>query len=118
MAKLDEITTFNLDGKTYAVATLNQDQRELLTVYLETEDTIRGHKKALLVSQHALASMGNMFRDMIKDLPALSQEDVERLAAVQALSQAPAPQAVATPDTPPVVRRPVGRGPKAVKRPE
>jgi hypothetical protein len=88
MAKLDEITTFNLDDKTYAVASLDQNARELLTVYLETEEDIRGHKKALLKSQHALASMGNMFRDLIKDLPTLSQEDLARLNAATAIAQA------------------------------
>ena len=88
MAKLDEITTFNLDNKTYAVASLSQDQRELLTVYLETEETIREQKKALLISQHALASMGNMFRDLIKELPTLSEDDLARLNAASAIAQA------------------------------
>jgi hypothetical protein len=110
MAKLDEITTFNLDGNTYAVSTLNQDMRELLTVYLETEDTIRGHKKALLVSQHALASMGNMFRDLIKDLPALSPEEVDRLAAAAAVASGTVPQ------PPQPANDPAIPGP-AVKRP-
>lgn len=88
MAKLEEITTFNLDNKTYNVSSLSTEAKDLLRVYLETEDDIIKHKVALVKSQHALASMGNMFRDLIKDVEPVSQEEMARQQAAQALINA------------------------------
>ena len=92
MAKFEDISTFNLDDKTYAVVDLNQESKDLLRVYLETEDDIVKCKIALVKAQHALNSMGIMFRDMIKDVPAVSAEQAAaaKLIEVQAANEAAA----------------------------
>lgn len=95
MAKFEEITTFNLDEKTYAVASLSQEGKDLLKVYMQTEDDIVKHKIALVQLQHAIASMGNMFREQIKGIDPLPPE-VVRAAALAAAQPAndtdPAPK--------------------------
>lgn len=89
MAKIEDLATFNLDNSTYAIGALGAEARELLSVYLMTEEDIAKLKIELVKNQHALASMGNMFRDMIKDVAPLSAEQIDemtRQAAAQAIA--------------------------------
>lgn len=104
MAKFEEINTFNLDDKTYAIASLSIEAKDLLRVYLETEDDILKNKIALIKSQHALASMGNMFRDMIKDVEALPIEEIAERQAAEAAKAAPAAN-----DSAPATKKPTRR---------
>ena len=105
MAKFEEITTFNLDDKTFAVEALSQESKDLLKVYMQTEDDIIKHKIALVQLQHAIASMGNMFRDQIKNLeplPVAAQQAAEALIAAQAAEATPAEE---TPKRRPTAKR-------------
>jgi predicted cation transporter len=113
MAKFEEITTFNLDDKTFAVASLSQEGKDLLKVYMQTEDDIVKHKVALVQFQHALASMGNMFRDLIKDVAPLPVEAIRAQQAAEALIAAKG----AEPANNPPKRRTAGAtgGPKRVR---
>lgn len=111
MAKFEEITTFNVADKTYAVASLSQEGKDLLKVYMQTEDDILKHKVALVQLQHALASMGNMFNDMIKTLEPLPVEAIRAQQAAEALAAVRAESAPAN-DAP--KRRPTA-GPKRVR---
>lgn len=88
MAKLEDITTFNLDGKTYAVTALSVEARDLLSIYLKTEDDIKDHKIALLQSQHALNSIGNMFRDLIKEVEPLPVDEIAARQAAEVIAAA------------------------------
>lgn len=74
MAKFEEITTFNLDNKTYSVESLTQEGKDLLKVYMQTEDDIVKQKIILIQLQHAITNMGNLFRDQIKDIEPLSAQ--------------------------------------------
>lgn len=85
MATLDEIKTFNIEDKTYAVEAISPGARELLQLFLDVEDDIRKLQKQLAKSQHALASIGSMFKDSIKEVEPLSQDEVNRRAAAEAL---------------------------------
>lgn len=111
MAKFEEITTFNLDEKTYAVASLSNEGKDLLKVYMQTEDDIVKHKIALVQLQHAIASMGNMFRDQIKDIEPLPVEAIRAQQAAEALIKA---QATAPANDPAPKRRSTA-GPKRVR---
>lgn len=96
MAKIEDLSTFNIDNKTYAISSLNHDARELLSVYLMTEEDISKHKIELVKSQHALASMGNMFKDMIKDVEPMTDDQIQehvRQQAAQAVAAANPEQA-------------------------
>lgn len=111
MAKFEDITTFNLDDKTYAVASLSPESKDLLKVYMQTEDDIVKHKIALVQLQHAIASMGNMFRDQIKDLEPLPVEAIRAQQAAEALAAARAAEPVSEAEPP--KRRPTA--PKRVR---
>ena len=47
---------------------LHQEAKDLLRVYLELEDDIFKSKMTLVKQQHSLNSVGNMFREMLKDV--------------------------------------------------
>lgn len=83
MAKIEDITTFNLDEKTYSVDAISPEAKELLKAYLQTEDDIAKNRMTGVQLQHALVSMGNMFREMIKT--------VDPVAAAEALIAANEP---------------------------
>ena len=106
MAKFEEITTFNLDDKTYAVESLTQEGKDLLKVYMQTEDDIMKHKIILVQLQHAIASMGNMFRDQIKNLEPLPSAAIQAQQAAEALIAAQKAESVAeTPKRRPAAKR-------------
>lgn len=106
MPKLEDIATFNLEDKTYTVESLNTEAKELLGVYLETEMDIVRIKKDLVKAQHALTSMGGMFKEMLKGVEPISADELNRLAAAQALAQAAAnDQPTAAPKKKPAVKR-------------
>ena len=68
MAKFEEVTNFNIDDSNYTVESLHQEAKDLLRVYLELEDDIFKSKMTLVKQQHSLNSVGNMFREMLKDV--------------------------------------------------
>lgn len=106
MAKLEEISTFNLDGKTYAIDKLDTNAKELLKVYLQTEDDIIKLRISLVQMQHALSSMGNMFKEMIKDLEPVSAEELAARQAAEALAAVKAqPTDKPAPKRKPAVKR-------------
>jgi septal ring factor EnvC (AmiA/AmiB activator) len=109
MAKFEEVTTFNLDNKTYAVANLSTEAKDLLRVYLETEEDVTKFKIALVKSQHALSSMGNMFRDMIKDVESLPLEEIQKRQAAEVLAAARMAEEPANDPEPALKKKPAPR---------
>lgn len=88
MAKLEEITTFNIGADTYAVADLNDEAKELLRLHLALEEDVMANKMALLKSQHALASVSNMFLDALKKIQPLDVKAIAERQASEALATA------------------------------
>ena len=73
MAKFEEVVNFNIDNNQYSVESLTAEAKDLLRVYLELEEDIFKSKMTLVKEQHALNSVGLMFRDMLKDVKPLEQ---------------------------------------------
>ena len=80
-----DIKTFNIDNKNYSVESLSTEGKELLKIYLETEEDAIRAKVALVKAQHALASMGEFFRKLVVDIEPIDLEEFAKQEAAKAL---------------------------------